>query len=222
MIGSNGLSAMHFISDESLTSAKLNIFHKRKRHMRPLYVFDLDETLIHSTEAPMDTTKNVQPTVLRLRGDVTLYVHVRPGARALLTELLSLQKAGVLSVGVWTAATAEYARKVLRILLGSRQNDIAFLRTRRDCIDIGREGQPRYVKDLRRITSPNAAVVIFDDNADTIKMNKRNGFSAILAKPFHGRRNDRELSSLHDAIVRIVRDCHNGAKMSHIHSVTKR
>jgi TFIIF-interacting CTD phosphatase-like protein len=173
--------------------------------MLPTYVFDLDETLVHSSETPLADGDIVNHRILTLAGGKRLYVHVRPGARSLLNELLKLQKAGVIRVGIWTAATAEYARKMVALLLGDRGAELSFLRTRRDCVDIGKRGRPYYVKDLRDLVPPSQRVVIVDDNIDTIEMNRRGGYSTILATPFHGKRSDRELSRLLRGITAVTR-----------------
>lgn len=172
--------------------------------MLPTYVFDLDETLVHSSEAPLDGDDIVKHKVLALAGGKRLYVHVRPGARSILTELLKLQRARYLRIGVWTAATAEYARKIVHLLLGERSSELAFLKTRRDCVDIGTHGRPKYVKDLRQIAPPTPRIVIVDDNADNIHLNNMRGYSTILATPFFGKRADRELSRLLRGILSVI------------------
>ena len=180
-------------------------------HPHPTYVFDLDETLIHSSERPLNGEQFVKHVEIVLKGDKRLYVHIRPGARSLLTELLKLQCARYLRVGIWTAATAEYARKIVQMLVGERSSELAFLKTRRDCTDIGTYGRPQYVKDLRQVGPPTPRIVLIDDNVDNINLNRIKGYSTILAYPFLGLRKDRELNKLLVGILAALRMTHKHA-----------
>ena len=92
----------------------------------------------------------------------------------------------MLRVGVWTAATAEYARKIVALLLGRhRVPKLAFLWTRVHCNRMGNGGG--YWKDLRRIGKPGE-VLIVDDNTDTISMNRAHGYPAVQVTRFWGAR----------------------------------
>ena len=101
--------------------------------MLPTYVFDLDETLIHSSEAPIHGDDIVKHKVIVLTGAKRLYVHIRPGAHSLLSELLKLQRARYMRIGIWTAATAEYARKIIQLILGTNAASRIFGRCRMTC-----------------------------------------------------------------------------------------
>lgn len=171
----------------------------------PVVVFDLDETLVHSAETPLRGEQFVPPVLLRLGSGSVLNMYVRNNARSLLRQMLALQRLGYAKVGVWTAGTAEYAHAVLKALLGPSRKELSFVKTRADCTNVGTRGNPRYVKNLSISWPPSSNVIIYDDNRDTIALNRRLGFTANLVYPYFGERSDRELCAVHRSIGRSLR-----------------
>lgn len=151
-------------------------------------VLDLDETLIHVTLRPIDNPD----FTFRLDGD-TYYGKKRPGLDLFLRYIFSKYT----SVGVWTAATKNYADKVLHKIMTAEQiQSLRFLKTRRDLTRI--PGQP-YIKQLRRVFNHAAYgmslqdTIMIDDRADVLRDNPGNG---LLIPAFKGSSRDRYLSKL--------------------------
>ena len=164
----------------------------------PTYVFDIDETLLHTRNTPVHGNS----IAINVDGE-TLYVHIRPAARSLLMELLKMQAANILRVGVWTAATKRYAEKVLKVLLGTRGlRNLSFIYTRANCDQVpSRDGQPRYIKPLIKYFPRSRRVVLLDDNGDNIKINHSMGYTVIHVPAFYGRNNDRELHKIQTSLL---------------------
>ncbi len=147
-------------------------------------VFDLDETLVHS----LLQRRGAAPcATISVEGE-EMHVYVRPGARQLLRCLVDA--APFIRVAIWTAARATYARRVLDVLLPNWRRRVAFLRTRADCVNIGSQAQPYYVKDLRRLGLPARGLVLLDDNRDTVALNRRHGFQVVRITPYTGGADD--------------------------------
>ena len=153
-------------------------------------VFDLDETLIHTAQQPLG---DVRSHMIVVDGEC-MYVHLRPGAVSLMRCIS--QASPHVSMGIWTAARANYARKVLDILMPEWRRKLSFLKTRADCVNVGSQQRPRYVKDMTRLGLPRSHVAIFDDNPDTIRYNQTAGFHAVQMRPFLGRAEDTSLIRL--------------------------
>lgn len=151
-------------------------------------VLDLDETLIHITLKPIDDPD----FTFRLDGD-TYYGKKRPGLDTFLRYIFSKYE----SVSVWTAATKNYADKVLSKIMTTEQiRRLKFLKTRRDLTRI--PGQP-YMKQLQRVfNDPSYGIsaentIMIDDRADVLRNNPGNG---LLIPPFKGSSRDQYLLKL--------------------------
>jgi hypothetical protein len=146
-----------------------------------LVVLDLDETLIHSRNAP---TKRTADFTLTFKASPELYyVHKRPGLVTFLSKLRHLMKHTGLRVGVWTAANDAYAQKILDRIWSSWRDDLSFLRTRKHCTSLDNGAT---VKDLRRLPRSYVTLLV-DDNPDTHAFNTQNGFFVWKIKPFTAR-----------------------------------
>lgn len=153
-------------------------------------ILDLDETLIRVSTTPIkdyDFTFTLQ--------SIKYYGRKRPNLDLFLTFAFRRFQ----TVSIWTAATAEYARKVLNhIMTAEQRRKIAFLRTRRDL-----EGAPgSYYKPLKKIFStPNARklgmnprnTIMIDDRDDVLRDNPGNG---IKIPPWNGVKGDQYLPKL--------------------------
>lgn len=93
--------------------------------MDPLHVIlDLDETLIHSTNTPLDGLEHdfvIDPD------DSAYLCHLRPGAVDFIAKLMNDPR---FAVGVYTAATADYAEVVINRLFGEKAQDLQAVLTR--------------------------------------------------------------------------------------------
>lgn len=120
--------------------------------MSTVVILDLDLTLVHTLP---DAVRDDVET-FRTRAGV---VHVRPGARAFLDHVFS--KSSFLSVGVWTAGTAAYAREVVEGL-GIRDR-LSILLSRDDAVYLP---TGHYVKnlDIVRMRLNAKHVVLLDDS----------------------------------------------------------
>jgi TFIIF-interacting CTD phosphatase-like protein len=104
------------------------------------------------------------------------------------------------SVSVWTAATSEYAKKVLtHIMSPAQRKKLAFFKTRRD-LQLGPPGP--YFKPLKKMfgtpkaqqlgmTSSNT--IMIDDRDDVLRDNPGNG---IKIPAWKGAKNDKYLPKL--------------------------
>ena len=109
-------------------------------------VVDIDQTLVLTTSYPL--TLDAIP-VTPVATDMILYVHKRPWADSFLLELQSSY-----FVGIWTAATEDYAHKVLQLFPHFYPK---FVFTRNQC-NIYDEN---YVKNIGGFQGP---VVLIDDD----------------------------------------------------------
>lgn len=154
-------------------------------------VLDLDETLIHVSMVPVkgaDFVFSIQGT--------KYYGKKRPN----LDLFLAFAFKRFDSVSVWTAATAEYARKVLNnIMTPVQQGKLAFFKTRRD-LESGSPGP--YFKPLAKIFgTPKAKqlgmtaknTIMIDDRDDVLRANPGNG---IKIPPWRGMSGDKYLPKL--------------------------
>lgn len=154
-------------------------------------VLDLDETLIHVSMIPVkdhDFTFTI--------GGVRYFGKKRPNIDLFLKFAFSRFD----SVSVWTAATAEYAKKVVgHIMTKEQRSQLAFFKTRRD-LESSNPGP--YFKPLRQMfDTPKAKqigmtvhnTIMIDDRDDVLRDNPGNG---IKIPAWKGNRNDKYLPKL--------------------------
>lgn len=154
-------------------------------------ILDLDETLIHVSMTPIknyDFTFTLQGTKYfgRKRPNLDLFLK------------FAFRKFD--SVSVWTAATAEYAKRVLQHIMTSEQREaLAFFKTRRD-LESSSPGP--YFKPLRKIFGTTKAkdmgmntenTVMIDDRDDVLRDNPGNG---IRIPAWKGQGEDKYLAKL--------------------------
>jgi TFIIF-interacting CTD phosphatase-like protein len=154
-------------------------------------VLDLDETLISVSMNPIkdpDFKFSLQGTIY--------YGKKRPGLDLFLTFAFKRFQ----TVNVWTAATWEYAHRVLNhIMTAEQRSRLAFFKTRKDLAAFN-EGP--YYKPLEKIFSDpkakklgltKANTIMIDDRDDVLRDNPGNG---IMIPPWKGRKNDKYLPKL--------------------------
>lgn len=131
-----------------------------------LLVLDLDHTLIHSHRKCLDP--DLPGFSVRMADGDRFHVHVRPHALELLEFLIRAAERRYLRVGVWTAATFEYAEAVvsgLFRLVGVTEwhRHLAIFRTREDTRSAA---DGHFIKDLDRVrdTPDVTDVILVDDD----------------------------------------------------------
>ena len=141
-----------------------------------LIVFDLDETLVHATEAPLP-----HPHDFRVG---PYFVHVRPFASELIAFCASR-----CDVGVWSSADERYVEAVTERLFGAAA-PVRFSWSVAKCvqrIDPKSNGYV-YVKDLRRLMKHGYAVddiLMLDDSPEKLQRQPANHIDvpAFMGEP---------------------------------------
>ena len=156
---------------------------------RRLVIFDLDETLVHATEArlPFEPDFEVPP----------YFVYQRPH----LHELLAFAAARF-DLAVWSSSSNEYVAAVTKRLFGTTY-PLKFAWSVERCVqrEDPRTNNYVYIKDLRRVQSQGYAVehiTIVDDSPEKVKRQPR---SHLHVRPFNGERTDAELLAVKSALA---------------------
>ena len=174
--------------------------------MQPLLVIlDLDETLFHASEVPLDRSADFEVCE-------KYHVYLRPGLAEFMEGLFSRFK-----VAIWTASTRSYASPIVEKILpegGTKE----FMWCRDRCtMRHDRETHDEYwVKNLKKIKpkhAPNLSRVLFVD--DTPKSLERQYGNLVAISPFEGNPADDELASLLDYL-------HTFADCSDVRKIEKR
>ena len=130
-----------------------------------LIVFDLDETLVHATEAPLPHPHDFRAGAY--------FVHVRPFAPELVAFCASR-----CDVGVWSSAGERYVEAVTEQLFGAAA-PLRFAWSVSKCIqriDPKSNGYV-YIKDLRRLMKHGYAVdeiLMLDDSPEKLQRQPAN------------------------------------------------
>lgn len=149
-----------------------------------LLVLDLDETLVHATETPLD-----RPPDYRVGPYV---VYKRPGVEAFVAACLD----AFAEVAIWTASTHDYALEVLAPIVDCAR--LSFVWARRRCT-LHVEPHTRdlvRLKDLRKLKRRGydpAKVIFVDDSPGKLRRSYGN---LVTVRAFEGQPDDRELSLL--------------------------
>ncbi|WP_070360940.1 HAD family hydrolase [Duganella sp. HH105] len=155
---------------------------------RNLLIFDLDETLVHATTAPLARAADFE------------FEQYFVYKRAFLFELLSIAKP-LYDFAVWSSSSKEYVDAVVaEIFVGF---DVKFSWAVERCIqrvDAQSNGYV-YIKDLRRVQSHGYSVeriTILDDSPEKIARQPQNH---LRIKPYDGLEGDRELLAIAEELV---------------------
>lgn len=151
---------------------------------RILLILDLDETLIHASERPLQREPDF--TV----GPYSVYQ--RPG----LSDFLEFCH-GTFQVAIWSSSGPDYLRAVVSHILPSGHS-LAFVWDRSRCVQRydSERMEPYFLKDLKkvkRIGFDLNRVLIIDDTSQKVE---RNFGNAIYISPFYGDPADDELKRL--------------------------
>lgn len=159
--------------------------------MRPLLILDLDETLIHAAEAPLNREASFRCG--------RYHVYERPYAREFCAACSRHYE-----LAVWTSASAEYAHCVVdHVLEGVRT---AFVWSREKCTRrFDADAREYYwVKDLRKVKRAgyDLSRTLFVD--DSRRMLERNYGNLVLVSGFTGDPRDDELSLLSEYLAGVA------------------
>jgi len=147
------------------------IFNVGEKEMTTL-VFDLDETLVHTTEkGPGRDRRFGRPPDYDL-GDLVGWL--RPGMAELLPYVFKRYR-----VVVWTAGTREYANEIVPIIFGQHTNQLAAVLAAEDCGQrLENHGWHLYAKTPYKPLCGQgldmARTLIIDDRAETASDNIEN------------------------------------------------
>jgi TFIIF-interacting CTD phosphatase-like protein len=151
-----------------------------------LLVLDLDETLIHAADAPLEN-----PPDFTTAG---YFVYQRPHLREFLGYCFES-----FAVAVWTSASARYAdANLTRILSEQERERLVFVYTARQCnLRFEAETQTYYprkpLKKLKRFGWPKERILAIDDSPEKWELSYGN---LIRVRPFEGDPDDDELQKL--------------------------
>jgi carboxy-terminal domain RNA polymerase II polypeptide A small phosphatase len=154
------------------------------QHINKLLILDLDETLIYSSEVPLDRCYDFRVG--------QYFVYRRPG----LTNFL-LECSAIFRIAVWTASSSDYVREILAATLPDNF-ELEFIFTRERCTfrfnhETGRQEIIKSLKKVKRRGYSLRDMIIIDDLPETFSQNYGN---AILVKRYFGDLEDTELSLL--------------------------
>jgi len=167
-------------------------------HPTTVFLWDLDHTLIHSMTPKEVEDHDMEAAdltsfMVHLCGDVSLRIFVRPGALEMLRFFADEAPPSV-RMGVWTAATEDYAQAVVDGLLHVAgvphlRPRLATIRSRASTTRIsdGATGTDVLVKDVhamaRRMCLPAHRVFLIDDN-HVHSLVPRNEGRVLFVPPF--------------------------------------
>jgi carboxy-terminal domain RNA polymerase II polypeptide A small phosphatase len=159
----------------------------------PLLLLDLDETLIHSMEAPLERACDFR----------TRYYHVyrRPFLAPFLDYCFRDYQ-----VALWTAGSEGYAREIVPHIIPAPER-LAFLWSAERCTrrfdpETGGYSSLKNLRKVRRRGYPLERVLMVDDSPENLERNYGNH---IHITPFQGDPADIELSLLRD-YLEMIRD----------------
>jgi RNA polymerase II subunit A small phosphatase-like protein len=151
---------------------------------KPLLILDVDETLVHSTTAPLPVAHDVRAG--------PFYVHARPHLNDFLEQVRVAYQ-----LAVWTSAARNYAETVARELLPADLK-LAFLWCRERCtLRFDPEYQVHvWMKDLKKVKRkghPLSRILIVDDRPIVVSRNYGNH---VPVTPYRADPSDTELRDL--------------------------
>lgn len=161
---------------------------------KPLLILDLDETLVHAREVPLDRAPDFVVAPYSL--------YLRPGVRAFLDHA---SRHYVLAV--WTSSSPLYARAVIEILFGGGES-LAFVwasdrcTLRRD-VELDTWCQSKPLRKVRRRGYDLRRVLVVDDSPEK---HARNYGNLIAVHPFEGDPSDDELPHLSRYLERLAHE----------------
>ncbi len=169
--------------------------------MKPLIIWDLDETLVHSVKGHCTDYDFFLETP-----NFTISTKLRPHVSFVLKELYTYY-----DFAVWTASGEHYANHIVSHLFN--EYDLCFVKTSKDCtIRFDPYNNEYYkIKTLKKIKKrfDLTQVLIVDDVPQTAERNYGN---LITISPFTGDLGDNALIDLMKKLIQI-KDCPNFRKL---------
>lgn len=152
--------------------------------MQKLLVLDLDETLIHANEHPLERAADTEIP--------PYHVYLRPGADEFLADVSRSYR-----LAVWTSSSPAYARAVCAFLFSDRY-PLEFVWASDRCtptrnFTLDTWSQSKRLSKLRRKGYKLEQVVVVDDSPEK---HTRNYGNLVQVSPFVGDPADRELHFL--------------------------
>lgn len=170
--------------------------------MRKLLVLDLDETLIHAVETPLDRAADFEVP--------PYHIYKRPGVDHFLKSIADIYR-----LSVWTSSSPDYARDVCDALFDALPLEFVWASDRctltRDR-ELDRWIMAKRLSKLRRHGYSLEDVVVIDDSPEKHTQNYGN---LVVVHPFEGSPSDNELALLLPYL-------HDLASAPNIRSVEKR
>jgi RNA polymerase II subunit A small phosphatase-like protein len=156
-----------------------------------LLILDLDETLLHASEHPLDA-----PADFRL---AEYHVYLRPEV----AQFLEFCRAHF-RVAVWTSSTELYATAIVDYLFGSAY-PLEFVWARQRCTRVfdGELQSHYWVKDLKKVRRrgyPLEKVLMIDDTPE--KLSRHYG-NLVRVRAFEGDNTDAELRRLMPYLLKL-------------------
>lgn len=152
---------------------------------RPLLILDIDETLIHGRETPLDRECDFRA------GE--FYIYLRPNVKRFLGTVSEFY-----DLACWSAASKDYLDVVLNELMSGLDCSLRFIWDRSRCtrrVDFVYQ-EEYFLKDLKKVKRKGfdlTRVLILED--EPRKVHRHFG-NAIYVKPFEGAEDDDELLKL--------------------------
>lgn len=152
---------------------------------KPLLILDIDETIIHSKQAPLARQCDLRVGIF--------HVYVRPHAELFLTTVSEHY-----DLAVWSSATRGYLAAIVKFLMATQKTQPLFVWDRSKCtrrVDYV-EQDHFFLKDLKKVRRQGFdldRVLILED--EPRKVQKHYG-NAVYVEPFEGDLDDDELLKL--------------------------
>lgn len=158
-----------------------------------LLILDLDETLIHASETPLEIPHDF--------GVDRYFVHKRPHVGTFIDFCRARFR-----LAVWTSSTADYAAAIVDELFGG-SGELAFLWSREHCVTRmdPLSYEPVYIKDLKKVKRKGFdldTVIALDDSPEKLQRNYGN---LLRITPFFGDVSDGELLQVMPYLDRLRR-----------------
>jgi len=151
-----------------------------------LLILDLDETLIHARENPLEIEHDFRV--------FQYYVYTRPNLKWFL-EMVSKSY----RLGIWSSANDKYVDEIVKLIKPTKVN-LEFVwggskcTLRRD-YNLDNYIKEKRLKKLKKYGNTLERMLIVDDTPEKLKSNYGN---AIYVKPFEGNIEDKLLLNLYD------------------------
>lgn len=149
-----------------------------------LIIFDLDETLIHSTESELEDKCDFRIG--------KYFTYIRPNVEILLSDCMK-----IFNIAVWSSATELYTKTVVQNIF-PEVDKLCFIWSRDKCtyrVDLESD-EFIWIKNLKKVKKLGFdldKVIVVDDSPEKLLFNYGN---LLRVDPFYGDKNDDELIHL--------------------------